>query len=251
MRDIHDYEIKYQTEPCEEYQVKYRRKTVLELMSQSKPKNILEIGCGLEPLFEHYDDFDKMIIVEPSPLFAENAQNRAEAFQKDIICIQGFFEESVAEIRKTKVQFDYIVLSSLLHEVEEPKKLLESIGMLCTTDTIVHVNVPNARSIHRLLAEKMQLISDIHELSELQKRMQRHSVFDIDSLCRFVENCGFKVIEKGSYFPKFLSAAQMEQMLEKGIIEDPFFEGMDKMIEYFPDLGSEIYVQMKLSHERE
>lgn len=245
MRDIYDYELKYQVEPCEVYQVKYRRKKVLELIMDNHPKNVLEIGCGLEPLFEYYNIFEKMVVVEPSPLFAEKAREKATNIKKDIICIEGFFEEVVTQIQKTKIEFDYIVVSSLLHEVENPKKLLEKIAEVCTENTTVHINVPNAKSIHRLLAKKMQLIDDIHELSKLQKKMQRHSVFDMESLSALVEQCGYKVCERGSYFPKFLSAAQMEQMLREGIISEDFFEGLDKMIEYFPDLGSEIFVQLR------
>lgn len=73
MRDIVDYEVKYQTEPCEIYQVKYRRKKVLELLEKYKHRKILEIGCGMEPL------------------------------------------------KMEGIEFDYIVLSSLLHEVVDRK----------------------------------------------------------------------------------------------------------------------------------
>ena len=117
--------------------------------------------------------------------------------------------------------------------------------MLCTEDTIVHINVPNANSIHRLLAVQMGLIEDIHELSELQLRMQRNHVYDLESLRAIVEKCGFEVIESGTYFPKFFSAGQMEKMLNGGIIQESIFEGLDKMIKYMPEFGSEIYVQTK------
>lgn len=245
MRDIQDYEEKYKTEPCEIYQVRYRRKKIIELLEVVEPKNILEIGCGLEPLFEHYTSFDNMVIVEPGQSFVKNALKMAKKMDKNIVCIQGFFEKSLSVIKKENIKFDYIVLSSLLHEVEKPKLLLESIAQVCEEDTIVHINVPNANSIHRLLAKEMGLIKDVYELSDLQKTMQRNRVYDLDSLCAFVEECGFNVLERGTYFPKLLSANQMEQMLEQKIISEDIFEGLDRLIKYIPDLGSEIYVQVQ------
>ena len=243
MRNIRDYEKKYQTEPCEEYQVKYRRKQILQLLGKYNHRNMLEIGCGMEPLFEHCQDYEQMVIVEPAETFVNNAIQKVNG--RNVTCIQGFFEDSVKKILSLDISFDYIVLSSLLHEVEDPEKLLETVREVCSEQTVLHINVPNANSVHRLLAKEMGLIEDVHELSALQKTMQRKRVFDTDTLEEFVEKCGFEVLEKGTYFPKFLSAGQMERMLAEGIVKDDIFEGLDKMIKYMPDLGSEIYVQVR------
>lgn len=245
MRDIQDYEAKYQEEPCEKYQVKYRREKILDLMLSCKHDTVLEIGCGMEPLFEYVSDYKQMVIVEPGDTFILNAERKARESGSNVVCIQGFFEEKLDQIKDTCENYDFIVLSSLLHEVEEPEKLLKSIYQICSEATIVHVNVPNANSLHRLLAKEMGLIQDVHELSNLQKTMQRNSVFDLNSLCDIVNKCGFQVMQKGTYFPKLLSAGQMEKMLQQGIVREDIFEGLNKMIKYVPEFGSEIFVQVK------
>lgn len=245
MRDIWDYEIKYKEEPCETYQVKYRRRKVLELIMKYPHENVLEIGCGLEPLFCHLQEYKKMVIVEPGQSFIDNAICLSKTAKKEIVCIKGFLEECVDQIKKLDIGFDYIVLSSLLHEVEEPGKLLKAIRDICEENTIVHINVPNANSIHRLLAKEMGLIDDVHELSPLQIKMQRNHVYDTESLCGFLTKCGFEVLEQGTFFPKFLSATQMEQMLKEKIIEENVFEGLYRLIKYIPEFGSELYVQVR------
>lgn len=245
MRDILDYEMKYKEEPCERYQVKYRRKKILELMQSCKHDAVLEIGCGLEPLFDFFSDYQKMVIVEPGEQFVLNAKKKAQKTGRDITCIQGFFEDTVEQLKALDISFDFVILSSLLHEVEEPEQLLQALYNVCSDDTVIHINVPNANSIHRLLAKEMGVIADVHELSELQKTMQRNRVFDMDSLCDMVERCNFEVIQKGTYFPKMLSAGQMERMLKQGIITEDIFEGLDRMIKYIPELGSEIFVQVR------
>lgn len=245
MRDIKDYEDKYVVEPCEKYQVVYRRKKVLEVMNKYSHRNILEVGCGMEPIFQFMDDYKTMTIVEPGEAFVSNANKCAKELKRNVQCIQQFFEDSVQDLIQNKKEFDYVIVSSLLHEVEEPQKLLKAVYSICSFDTVVHINVPNAYSVHRLLAEKMGLIENIHDLSNLQKTMQRNRVYDFETLAKEVEKAGFEVIEKGSYFPKLLSASQMEKMLKEKIISEKIFQGLDKMIEYFPDNGSEIYIQVK------
>lgn len=245
MRDIQNYEVKYQEDPCEKYQVKYRREKVIELMCSCKHETILEIGCGMEPLFEYVSDYRQMVIVDPGDTFILNAKKRAEESESSVVCIQGFMEERAQQAKAVCDHYDFIVLSSLLHEVDEPETLLESVYGICSEETILHINVPNANSLHRLLAKEMGLIQDVHEVSDLQKKLQNNRVFDLDSLCEMVDRCGFEVLETGTFFPKLLSAGQLEKMLQHGIVKDDFFEGLNKMIKYIPQYGSEIYVQVR------
>jgi ubiquinone/menaquinone biosynthesis C-methylase UbiE len=187
-----------------------------------------------------------MIVVEPAKSFITEAKKKLGGGKNNnIFFINGMLEESVGRIKEIGDGLDYIIVGSLLHEVEEPEKLLRSIYEICSDKTVVHINVPNANSIHRLLAKEMGLIKDVHELSELQIEMQRHNVFDLTQLCEFVESYGFQVIDKGAYFPKLFSARQMEKMLDIGIVDETIFDGLNKMIRYLPEFGSEIYVQVK------
>ena len=247
MRDIEDYAQKYVSEPCENYQVLYRRQKVLEIMANYTHENILEIGCGLEPLFPYVDHYKKMFIVEPSRLFVENIARKIVQYnvQDRVSYVEGFFENEVGRIKQSGMTFDYIMVGSLLHELEFPEKFLDAVKEICNENTIVHINVPNAKSIHRLLAKEMGIITDIYELSDLQITMQRKRVFDIDSLSDFVTSGGFEVLESGSYFPKFLTANQMEKILEQGILNDSIFEGLYKLGKFLPEYGSEIYLQLR------
>ena len=245
MRDLKDYQEKYKAEPGEAIQVKFRRKHILSIMNRYQHKNVLEVGCGLEPLFLHMSDYDTMTIVEPGEQFINNAMQRAAESRVEICCIQGLFEESVEKIINLGHDFDYIVVSSLLHELENPDLLMESLKKISGNDTIIHINVSNSNSLHRLIAKGMGLIKDEHELSEQQQKMQRHWVYDINSLCDYVSKMGFDVVEKGSFFPKFLTGAQMDRMLAEGIVDDRFFDGLDSLTECLPEYGSEIYVQLK------
>ena len=84
MKDVIAYEEKYLREPCEMHQVYYRRKKVLEIMKKYRHDKILEIGCGMEPLFEHFSDYKEMLIVEPVNSFVVNALEKSKKTNHNI-----------------------------------------------------------------------------------------------------------------------------------------------------------------------
>lgn len=242
MRDIDDYTDKYNVVGFEDYQVIFRRKKVLEQIKKYSPKHILEIGCGMEPLFKVVDNM-KFTIVEPSEIFAKNAIKLAEG--KEVKCICGYFEDENV-LNRLNDQYDMVVCSSLLHEVEKPELLLEAIMKKCVKSTIVHINVPNANSMHRLLAKECGILKDIHEKTERNILYQQSNVFDIESLCNLTEKVGFRTMEKGDYFIKPFTHDQMYKMIEMGIMNFSILQGLYNFVKYMPGLGSEIYVNCKL-----
>lgn len=242
MRDIDKYTENYNHSVFEEYQVVFRRKKVLEILGKYRPKSILEIGCGNDPLFQYIDwPITDYTIVEPSSSFIENAKELADT---------EYFHFINCEFKATKElkdhRFEFVLCSGLLHEVEEPVSFLKEIVSICCENTIVHINVPNANSVHRLLALEMGIIKDIHEMSENNKILQQHSVFDMASLCNMVESVGLKIVDYGSLFIKPFTHRQMYQMIEQKILTEKILDGLYRLTKYMPELGSEIWVNCKI-----
>ena len=246
MRDIDLYTKEYDSLPFEAIQVGYRRKKVLEQVVKYNHQKLLEVGCGLEPLFAYFEDFSEMTIVEPSSEFVGVAQNMIKEKicdeKKHVDIISGFIEEKCDIIRDK--QYDMIIVSSLLHELENPKKILDTIYDLCSEDTVVHINVPNAKSLHRYLALEMGLIDSIYEKSNQQIKLNQQNTYDIDMLISLVEESGFSVIEKGAYFPKFFTHKQMQTLIDANFINQEILDGLFGMSKYLGDYGSEIYVDV-------
>lgn len=153
--------------------------------------------------------------------------------------MQGFFEEVVEYL---SCDYDMVVCASLLHEVENPEELLHAIASICKKDTIVHIDVPNANSMHRILGKEVGIISDVHDKSESNIVLQQNSVLDMQMLKSIVEKNFFRVVESGSYFIKPFTHAQMFEMLQAEIINEAVIEGLYRIGDYFPEFGSEIYV---------
>ena len=249
MRDIERYGIDYKTKNAfEAVLVRYRRKKVLDCLHNAPPplpSTILEIGCGLEPLFLFYKDFSKYIISEPCTLFFENAQHLAKQGNiESVICYNDFLENIIAEL--LNYQFDYIICSGLLHEVENPKLFLQNIYNLCTKNkTVVHINVPNMNSFHRLLAKESGLIKNEHDKSQNNILLQQHTNFDMDMLKSMVQDVGFTVINSGDYFIKPFTHSQMKQLMDIGFLTNKMLDGLYAMQKYMPNLGSEIFIEAK------
>jgi len=246
-RDLNDYEQEYLNQPYEKYQVLFRRRNTIESLKRHDHKNILEVGCGLEPLFQELKDFSSFVTIEPAGAFYEAAEamRKTHMLREKIKLHKMTLEEFTNE--PSTQSFNFIMLSSLLHEIESPKEMLQAVKKIASPDTVIHINVPNAKSFHRLLALEMGLINDVFQKSESQVKFQQHTTFDQEKLSNLIQDCGFKVIETGSYAVKPFTHAQMQLMIDQKLLTEPMLEGLSKMARHMPNLGSEIYANIKLA----
>ena len=109
----------------------------------------------------------------------------------------------------------------------------------------LHVNVPNAKSFHRLWAKESGLIKSEYERSATQIRLQQAHTFDLASLTRLVRGAGFSIAESGSYLIKPFTHAQMQQLVNLGILTEDLITGLMEMVKHAPGLGAEIFVNAR------
>ena len=247
-RDIDKYTQDYlaSSYDFESIMVSFRRKKVLEFLESYNAKHILEIGCGNDSIMNYYKDFETFCIVEPSKVFAEKAQKDSKG-NKNIQVINDFVESKLIELKTQK--FDFIILSSLLHEVINPESFLKDIFSLCDSHTLLHINVPNAYSFHLLWAYQSGLIETIGDITKEAREFQRHTAFSLSTLVDFVIKVGKQasIMDKGSYFIKPFNHKKMQECMQNGIIDENLLLGLDKMTEYLPEFGAEIFLNCKVS----
>ena len=241
--EIEYYQQMYDELPFEETMAAFRKNIVIKFLTDRKCKNILEVGCGNDSIINHYKDFEKAVVVEPSPVFFERLKKINTDPAKEIIFINDFFSAAL------KHQYDFtktdaVVISGLLHELPEPEKLLKDVFTIIGNETAVHINVPNANSFHRLLAVEAGIIKDVKELSVLQKQLKQPHTFTLSDLKSLAQICGFTVFEEGSYFIKPFTHKQMAFLQMQPMFGKSIIDGLDKMIKYFPENGSEIFLNL-------
>jgi hypothetical protein len=245
MRDIKQYQDNYGLAPFEAYQVKFRKKKILEALSKHNHNSILEVGCGLSSIMNDVSDFTLLDIVEPGDKFCNKAREDSMLVDstKNVSIHNEYYE--LWEPGPMYNSPEFIIISSLLHEVENPLELLKKNRIISGPETVTHINVPNARSFHRLMAVEMKLIGNVFEKSATQQKFQQYRIFDLESLADMAEKSGFKVMESGSYFVKPFTHGQMDEMTRAGLITTEMLEGLYEMEKYMPGLGSEIYINIK------
>jgi 2-polyprenyl-3-methyl-5-hydroxy-6-metoxy-1,4-benzoquinol methylase len=246
MRNIENYQKDYLDNPFEDQMLTFRHRKTLETMQQYPTSSILEIGCGLRPIYDYYADFDKLTIVEPSSTFCEQASQRAPA---NVEIVNDYFTAPM--LPRLSARYDLIVISSLLHELEKPDEMLADVWSLADNETVVHINVPNARSLHRQIALNMGMISELTEKSPRQIRFQQHHTYDLDSIQALVKTCGFNVIEAETFFLKPFTHGQMQSMLDAGLISTDVLEGLYAVCNDLPGLGAEIMLNVRKGNQIE
>jgi 2-polyprenyl-3-methyl-5-hydroxy-6-metoxy-1,4-benzoquinol methylase len=245
-RDIDSYSKEYDANKFEAIQASYRRKKVIEEINTiGSNLKILELGCGLDSLCNHIHNFSEFHIIEPSSMFYKKAEeNRDKHVLKQNIFLYNEYAENVEINNKF---FDVVLISGLLHEVPYPNIILQAIHKLCTSKTIVHINVPNANSFHRIWALQSGFINTLEELSKTQISYQQYRTFTMESLINLAVENKFYILNKGSYFVKPFTHNQMQILLDEKIITSQHLDGLYNLVTYFPENGSEIYINVKIS----
>ncbi len=224
--------------------IEARREAVLRSIRKHPHDRVLEVGCGAEPLFSFFSTYRNYTVVEPSDEFVRRARERAMA-AGNVAVVHGCLEDVVDRVAGHG-PFDFIVLSSVLHEVPDPSKLLWAVRRLCVESTVVHINVPNVRSFHRLLALEMGLIHSLFEPSATEVRFQRHTRFDRRALLDAVRVHGFRALYFETYFVKPFTNDQMDRLLRHGIIDTRVVDGLAAMVKHLPEMGCEMLVEVAI-----
>lgn len=251
MRDLHRYADDYVRDyGFERWQVAFRREAVLRHTAHLPRTHVLEVGCGLEPLFDAMPARDGWCVVEPSAPFARVARQRAADRSADgasVTVIEGLLETSVdalMDLSRTR-PFDLIVVSGVLQEVADPQAFLDAIRRVCTPETVVHLNVPNARSLHRLTAVAMGLLTDARQPSPRAAMLQQRTVYDRESLLDELRGAGFSPEADGGILLKPFDHARMVVALEHGVLAEEHLRAYASLADVLPDLASELWVNAR------
>lgn len=235
-RDLRTYLNEYNLLPFERSAEKYRRKAVVGALRELQPQSLIEVGCGQDSIFNYLDPAILGTIVEPIESLTRSQD--LDRRLPNVKVITSLFESvPVGAIERA----DVVLLSSILHEVNDAKLLIETSSRFLQSDGAIVIIVPNAWSIHRFVGERKLIISKLDEQSDTQKKMQQQQlVYSPKSLNVFLENCGLYVENLKTFFPKLSSHSQMQDFLDSNLLDDGFLDRINDLSEYLEPTGSEI-----------
>lgn len=172
-------------------------------------------------------EFDELHIVEG----AKNLLDQIPDYP-NMVKRHSLFEEY-----ETGVRYDTIVMSHVLEHICDPQQVLTRIHGWLKDDGVFLVSVPNAKSLHRLVAVEMGLLANEYQLNQRDKDLGHYRVYDLDSLRKDLSDAGFNIQHSGGYFLKPLSNGQIEQNWSQQMIDGFYKVGMQ-----FQENCAEIFV---------
>lgn len=193
-----------------------------------KGKLALEIGPASGYMTKQLvHEFETVHVLEPSAQLLAQVPDH-----KNLVKIQSTIEE-----HQSNTTYDTIVMSHVLEHIQDPVFALKKIYKLLAPDGVFLVAVPNAKSIHRLVAVKMGMLESEYELNQRDFDLGHYRVYDRATLEQHVKEAGFKILKSGGYFLKPVTNGQIENHWTEDMIE-----GFYKVGDLFPENCAEIFV---------
>jgi SAM-dependent methyltransferase len=132
---------------------------------------------------------------------------------------------SLFEEFHTNLQFDTVIIGHVLEHLSDPVLILKRAYDWLARNGRLLVAVPNAKSIHRLVAVQMGMLSSEYELNQRDIELGHYRVYDKTMLLKHLREAGFEILESGGYFLKPLSNGQIEKSWDQNMINGFFKVG--------------------------
>lgn len=157
-------------------------------------ESALELGCGngrwTRVLCERYTEVDTVDAAGPL------IEAIVAAYKGNGATLRGhvaLVEDFLASATRT---WEHVYLTMLLEHVADPIDVLTRVHQVCTSDSSIFIAVPNATSIHRILAVRAGLTGAVDELSENDYNVGHRRVYTPELLVQHVQDAGFTITER-------------------------------------------------------
>jgi hypothetical protein len=195
----------------------------------------IEMGPALGQMTKFLvDDFNEIHLIEASKTLIDQIPIYSNTIKHNC-----YFEEFETDLR-----VDTNIMSHVLEHLEKPVEILSKFRKFMKDDGVFLISVPNAKSIHRLVAVEMGLLSSIYSLNERDIALGHYRVYDLDSLTADCTISGFEVVAKGGVFLKPLSNGQIEKEWTSEMVQA--FNSVGRKL---PEYCAEIFIVLKKTYK--
>lgn len=155
---------------------------------------------------------------------------------KDIKLKEATFILSSWEDYEPAEKFSDIFLTDSLEHVQEPVKLLKLIKNWLSEDGKLHIIVPNALSIHRLVGVEMGFLNSPYELNDNDISSNHIKVYDHNILKQEIKEAGlYIVVCEGVQF-------KPNTDVQLANLDENFSKALNNLSYMFNEYCAEIYV---------
>ncbi len=176
-------------------------------------RSALELGCGkglwTEVLCKRYE---RLTVVDGSRDLIENLEKIDTGSCQLSTCV-ALVEDFLAN--KTQPTWQHVYMTFLLEHLQDPVGVLRRIRRVLDPDGMLILAVPNAASLHRVLAMRAGLIQATDELSANDIRVGHRRVYSMKLLEQHVTCGGFRITSRQEVGCKPFALSQMNGLPDK------------------------------------
>lgn len=194
----------------------------------------LELGCSDGFMTEMLSRrIGRLDVVDGSEQFL------AEARKRNLPNVEfrfALFEEFTATEK-----YDYVFASYILEHVLDPVAVMAMARTVLKPGGLLFIVVPNARALSRQLGLHMGLLQGLKDLTPNDHNHGHRRVYDRVDLNRDIAAAGFENVSQGGIMLKILADFQMDQLIDKGMLQEPQIDGLYKLGLEYPDLCGSLF----------
>ena len=200
-----------------------------------KGKNCLEIGVGSANFTKKILSFFKEIICVDPSLKSLNAI-------KNIKSKKIKFYRTVIEKLKHDKKFDNIFALNVLEHCKNDLLSIKSMKNFLNKKGKLFIAVPNSEAGSRQIAKEMGILKSIHSLTDFDKKIGHYRIYNLKKLKALVLKAKLKIVLIGGVIFKGLANYQIDECLEKKIIDLNYIDGCYKLSKKVPKYSTTIFV---------
>jgi SAM-dependent methyltransferase len=181
-----------------------------EMIPPDGGRSALEVGCGsgswTRILCQRYEYVD---VVDGSQQLLDHVVTENADGSAALVTHHAIIEDFAPVPGQT---WQHIYMTFILEHLTNPVSVLREIARWLRPGGKLIVAVPNADSLHRVLACRMGLIQRTDELSANDRRVGHQRVYTLSLLKNHLRQAGFEAVSERSIGLKPLTLKQMEHL---------------------------------------
>jgi 2-polyprenyl-3-methyl-5-hydroxy-6-metoxy-1,4-benzoquinol methylase len=165
---------------------------------------------------------------------------RVTAVDRDAAYLQRLRERDLAGVDVLEADLNetvpgdggyrHVVATCVLHHLDDPLRFLRHAGAQLGPSGLLHLSMPNPRSLHRLLALEMGAIASTHVLSERDRTFGVRHVFDVADIAPLARGAGLRLVHHEGLVAKPLTNGQLSELPVEVL------DGLEGLARHIPEL---------------
>lgn len=241
-RDHKAYLKDFNALPFERILEKFRLRKIFEIASileLAGDREILEVGPGYNSLASDLWPDNQWTLLEPSQeLFVLNLKKFKN--RENIQILNYSLEKYLANLGKN--EFELVVLSSVLHELDNPIGTLKEVSHLLVEGSKILIVVPNNQSVHRQFGVTLKIIEDLNSQTKTEMLMQQKTNYSISTLEELIVSAGFKSVYASTSFVKPHTHKQMQEWVDSKVLLSEDLDHLYDLSFAFHPFNAEIFM---------